>query len=116
VHYFPVFWTYKGNPEMMQTIPILELAKEFSELGVNDVEVIALYALVIGLEAITVLAETTRFERMKADLEGLELVEKGADGDGKEKWGAMSQWVQEIDWGGAIVINFYIPLGFTTKP
>lgn len=84
---------------MMQTIPILKLAKKLSELGVSDAEVIALYALVIGLEGITVLNGTTRFERMKADLEGLELVEKGADGDGKEKWGAMSQWVQEIGWG-----------------
>ena len=70
----------------MLTSTITELAEDLIKLGVNEPEVVALYALVIGLEGVTVLDGTTRLERMKADLLGLETVSKWAEGEGKERW------------------------------
>jgi diketogulonate reductase-like aldo/keto reductase len=83
---FQSFWTFTGNPKLMLTSTISELAEDLSKLGVNDPEVVALYALVIGLEGVTVLDGTTRQERMKADLVGLETVSKWAEGEGRERW------------------------------
>jgi diketogulonate reductase-like aldo/keto reductase len=83
---FQSFWTFTGNPKLMLTSTISELAEDLSKLGVNDPEVVALYALVIGLEGVTVLDGTTKQERMKADLVGLETVSKWAEGEGRERW------------------------------
>jgi diketogulonate reductase-like aldo/keto reductase len=83
---FQSFWTFTGNPKLMRTRPVVGLAQELRRLGVKDAEVVALYTLVLGLEGIAVLDGTTQSERMKADLEGLELASKWADGEGKERW------------------------------
>jgi hypothetical protein len=83
---FQSFWTFTGNPKLMQSKPVVSLAEELDNLGVQEAKVLALYALVVGLGGVTVLDGTTKFERMKADLEGLEIVGKWAEGEGKEKW------------------------------
>jgi diketogulonate reductase-like aldo/keto reductase len=83
---FQSFWTFTGNPTLMKTNPVVNLAGELNRLGVEDPEVVALYSLVLGLEGIAILDGTTKFSRMKTDLEGLEIASKWADGDGKEKW------------------------------
>jgi diketogulonate reductase-like aldo/keto reductase len=83
---FQSFWTFTGNPRMMRTKPVIDLATELSILGVKDAEVVSLYALVLGLGNVTVLDGTTKFERMKADLEGLEVASKWAGGEGKDRW------------------------------
>jgi diketogulonate reductase-like aldo/keto reductase len=83
---FQSFWTFTGNPKLMLTSTISELANDLVGLGVEDAEVVALYALVIGLEGVTVLDGTTKSQRMISDLAGLDLVGKWVEGDGKEKW------------------------------
>lgn len=70
----------------MLTSTISELAEDLSRLGVADAEVVALYALVIGLEGVSVLDGTTREVRMKADLAGLETVSRWVEGEGKARW------------------------------
>jgi diketogulonate reductase-like aldo/keto reductase len=83
---FQSFWTLTGNPGLIKSDPVVNLAGELKGLGVWDPEVIALYSLVLGLEGTTVLNGTTQFIRIKRDLEGLEAVSKWADGEGREKW------------------------------
>jgi len=83
---FQSFWTFTGNPQVMVTSPVVELAKSLHALGVEEAEVLAMYALVIGLEGVTVLDGTTKEARMKADLTGLEIVGAWSAGEGKEKW------------------------------
>ena len=70
----------------MQSKPVISLADELDKLGVEEAEVLALYALVMGLDGITVLDGTTKPERMKADLEGLEIIGRWAEGEGNEMW------------------------------
>jgi diketogulonate reductase-like aldo/keto reductase len=83
---FQSFWTFTGNPKLMLTSTISDLANDFTALGVGDPEVVALYALVLGLQGITVLDGTTKEERMKADLLGLETVSRWIEREGKERW------------------------------
>jgi diketogulonate reductase-like aldo/keto reductase len=78
---FQSFWTLTGNPGLLKSEVIKELAKE---VGVS-VQV-ALYALVVGLEKVTVLDGTTNEERMVEDLEGLVKVGRWAEGEGREGW------------------------------
>jgi len=83
---FQSFWTYTGNPKLMQTEPVKELSAELRQQGVEDGEVQSLYALVLGLEGIAILDGTTKPERMKADLDALQKVSAWAESEGKEKW------------------------------
>jgi diketogulonate reductase-like aldo/keto reductase len=78
---FQSFWTLTGNPGLLKSEVVKELAKE---VGVS-VQV-ALYALVVGLEKVTVLDGTTNEERMVEDLEGLVKVGRWAEGEGREGW------------------------------
>jgi len=71
------------------------LGKELAGLGVKDPEVVALYALVLALEGVSVLDGTTKFERMKADLEGLGVVGRWAEGEGRETWQGCLQVFKE---------------------
>lgn len=72
----------------MQSDAVKGLAKEIKKVGVlaEEADVVALYALVVGLEGVTVLDGTTREVRMKGDLEGLEEVGRWAEGEGKQRW------------------------------
>lgn len=85
---FQSFWTFTGNPGLMGSEVVSGLAREIEKVGVKseEADVVALYALVIGLEGVTVLDGTTDAARMKSDLEGLEAVGKWAEGDGRETW------------------------------
>ena len=84
----------------MQSKAVTSLADELDKLGVHDAEVLALYALVVGLGGVTVLDGTTKFERMKADLEGLEIFGKWAEGEGKQGWhehlGAFKEMIGDV--------------------
>lgn len=85
---FQSFWTFTGNPGLMQSEVVNGLAREIEKVGVNaeDADVVALYALVVGLEGVSVLDGTTNVGRMKADLEALAKVGVWAEGDRKEVW------------------------------
>jgi diketogulonate reductase-like aldo/keto reductase len=78
---FQSFWTLTANPGLLKSEPVKELARQ---AGVS-VQV-ALYALVVGLEKVTVLDGTTNEGRMVEDLEGLEKVGRWAEGEGREEW------------------------------
>lgn len=83
---FQSFWTYTGNSKLMQTEPVKELNEELRQQGFENDEVQTIYALVMGLEGISILDGTTKPERMKADLEGLQNLGVWAENEGKEKW------------------------------
>lgn len=85
---FQSFWTLTGNPALMATGIVKGLAGEVVKLGVEDAKVVSLYALVLGLEGITVLDGTTREGRMRGDLKGLEKVGVWAEGEGRSIWDA----------------------------
>lgn len=66
------FWTLTGNPKLLKSKPVLELAGK-AEVGVPT----ALYALVMEL-GVEVLNGTTSVEHMREDLDGVEKVSKWA--------------------------------------
>lgn len=68
---------------------VIGLARAIEKTGVRkeEADAVALYALVLGLEGVTILDGTTNEVRMKADLQGLEAVGLWAENDGKETWG-----------------------------
>lgn len=84
---FQSFWTLTGNIGEGQLLSSDVVRRLAENAGVSNA--VALYALVIGLEGVSVLDGTTNEEHMKEDLEGLEIVGKWAEADGKEKWEAM---------------------------
>jgi len=83
---FQSFWTFTGNPRLMLSNPVQKLGEEFDKLGLKDADVVALYALVIGLEGVTVLDGTTRPERMVGDLTGLDIASAWIEKEGKATW------------------------------
>ncbi|ORY64083.1 NADP-dependent oxidoreductase domain-containing protein [Pseudomassariella vexata] len=78
---FQSFWTLTGNPALVKSGVVAELARS---AGVG--REVAYYSLVLGLEGVTILDGTTKEEHMREDLEGIEKVEIWAQGDGKEAW------------------------------
>lgn len=72
----------------MRSEVVKGLAGGIEKIGVKaeEADVLALYALVLGLEGVAVLDGTSNVSRMKGDLEGLEKVGRWAEGDGKEAW------------------------------
>lgn len=78
---FQSFWTLTANPGLLKSAPVADLARE---TGVSIQ--VALYALVVALENVTVLDGTTNAKRMVEDLEGLESVGKWAEGHGRGEW------------------------------
>ncbi|KAL4805026.1 NADP-dependent oxidoreductase domain-containing protein [Aspergillus unguis] len=60
------FWTLTANPELVQSKPVLSLARD---AGVTTAA--ALYGLVMGLGNTTILNGTTKKEHMEADLAAL---------------------------------------------
>jgi diketogulonate reductase-like aldo/keto reductase len=88
---FQSFWTLTGNPGLLKSEAVKELAKA---VGVS-VQV-ALYALVVGLEKVTVLDGTTNEGRMVEDLEGLEKVGRWAEGEGSGEWERILEDFKEL--------------------
>jgi diketogulonate reductase-like aldo/keto reductase len=64
------FWTLTGNPNLLASRPVAEVAK-----GADVSPAVALYALVMSL-GVTVLNGTTSEKNMRADLEGIMKVEE----------------------------------------
>jgi diketogulonate reductase-like aldo/keto reductase len=95
---FQSFWTFTGNPGLMESEVVGGLAREIEKVGirVEEADVVALYSLVVGLDGVTVLDGTTNSGRMKADLEGLEVVGRWAEGDGREGWDDYSERFRKL--------------------
>ena len=72
----------------MDSDVVKEMARDIGRLGVEDTEAVSLYALVLGLEGVTVLDGTMREGRMRGDLEGLEKVGIWAESEGRSSWEA----------------------------
>ncbi|SZF04864.1 unnamed protein product [Blumeria hordei] len=83
---FQSFWTLTANYYLCRTKVVREIAQELYWLGVFQPEIVALYALVLGLDGISIMNGTTNPFRMKADLDGLNLVSHLVMGEWKEKW------------------------------
>ena len=80
---FQSFWTIGANPHLVKSKPVALVAKG------ADVEIVpAYYALVMGLEGVTVLDGTTDETHMKQDLLGIEKVGVWAEEDGASEWAA----------------------------
>ncbi|KAJ6789590.1 hypothetical protein PWT90_09484 [Aphanocladium album] len=91
---FQSFWTIGANPHLVKSPPVVAVAQ-----GAGVGAVSAYYALVMGLEGITILDGTTKEAHMKEDLEGLERVGAWAEGDGEAAWtqalGEFKKLIQE---------------------
>ncbi|OAA52689.1 NADP-dependent oxidoreductase domain protein [Beauveria brongniartii RCEF 3172] len=91
---FQSFWTIGANPHLIKSQPVMNVVQ-----GAGVGVVSAYYALVMGLEGITILDGTTKEAHMKEDLEGLEHVGAWADGDGEATWkkalGEFKQLIKE---------------------
>ncbi|KAI5462267.1 NADP-dependent oxidoreductase domain-containing protein [Mariannaea sp. PMI_226] len=85
---FQSFWTLSANPSLFRSKVVRDIA-----IQAKATQVAAYYALVMGLEGITVLDGTTNEQHMKEDLEGLELIGTWAEGEGAAAWAsALSQF------------------------
>ncbi|KAM3430678.1 hypothetical protein MY4824_007557 [Beauveria thailandica] len=90
---FQSFWTIGANPHLIKSQPVVNVVQ-----GAGVGVVSAYYALVMGLEGITILDGTTKEAHMKEDLEGLERVGAWADGDGEATWKrALGEFKQLIE-------------------
>ncbi|OAQ97487.1 hypothetical protein LLEC1_02469 [Akanthomyces lecanii] len=78
---FQSFWTIGANPHLLMSQPVKEIMRS---AGVGAVP--AYYALVMGLEGITILDGTSNEAHMKEDLEGLERIGVWTEGDGEATW------------------------------
>ncbi|KAI2625507.1 putative aldo-keto reductase [Xylaria nigripes] len=74
---FQSFWTLSGNPELLRSGPVQKLA-ENARISAP----VALYALVLGLEGITVLDGTTSDEHMAEDLKVTKILNEFAQDQG----------------------------------
>lgn len=83
---FQSFWTLTGNPRLNKSSVVKEMGAALEERDVEDTLVVAYYALVLGLEGITILDGTKDRARMRGDLEGLQSVGRLVEGELKEKW------------------------------
>lgn len=89
---FQSFWTLSANPRLAATKPVKTIAEK---AGVEKVA--AYYALVLGLEGVTVLDGTTTESHMKDDLEGIQKVSSWAESDGATEWhSALKEFKQSI--------------------
>jgi diketogulonate reductase-like aldo/keto reductase len=90
---FQSFWTLTGNPGLMKSKVVTEMAETLKEVGIADEKALALYSLVLGLEGTSVLNGTTNKERMAGDLASLRTVGATIEGLWKEKW---KGWLEEF--------------------
>ncbi|KAE8449270.1 hypothetical protein EG329_008437 [Mollisiaceae sp. DMI_Dod_QoI] len=85
---FQSFWTLTGNPHLVKSKPILEMAEKLRgkrEVDGDD-KALALYSLVLGLEGISILNGTTNEERMMRDLLTVEAVGELVESEWKGEW------------------------------
>jgi len=75
-----------GNPGLLKSNVVNEMAATLKEAGIADEKAVALYSLVLGLEGTSVLNGTTNEERMEGDLEGLRTVGIKIESEWKEQW------------------------------
>jgi diketogulonate reductase-like aldo/keto reductase len=101
---FQSFWTLTGNPQLMKSRVVKEVAGELQNLGMGDEKAVALYSLVMSLEGITVLNGTTNKERMESDLRSLGIVGGLVEGEWKEKWKGWTDEFRELI-GGALEVG-----------
>ncbi|KAM5355658.1 hypothetical protein ACJ41O_002304 [Fusarium nematophilum] len=78
---FQSFWTLSANPRLSVSKPVKTVAEK---AGVPPVP--AYYALVLGLEGVTILDGTTTERHMKDDLEGIQKVGTWMEGEGASDW------------------------------
>ncbi|KAF4464705.1 D-xylose reductase IIIII [Fusarium albosuccineum] len=89
---FQTFWTLSANPRLAASKPIKVVAEK---AGVPHVP--AYYALVLGLESVTVLDGTSTETHMKDDVEGTQKVASWAESDGASDWAsALAEFKQAI--------------------
>jgi len=95
---FQTFWTLTGNPGLMKSRVVKEMAETLKKarIGVGDEKAVALYALVLGLEGTSVLNGTTNEERMAGDLVALRAVGEKVEGEWKEKWEGWLEGFKEL--------------------
>jgi diketogulonate reductase-like aldo/keto reductase len=90
---FQTFWTLTGNPGLLKSKVVNEMAEELKKAGITDEKAVALYSLVLGLEGTSGLNGTTNEERMAGDLEGLRTMGTMIEGAWKVKW---EEWLEEF--------------------
>ncbi len=90
---FQTFWTLTGNPGLLKSKVVNEMAKELKKARVTEEKAVALYSLVLGLDGTSVLNGTTNEERMASDLEGLRTMGTMIECTWKEKW---EEWLEEF--------------------
>ncbi|KAI0860323.1 putative aldo-keto reductase [Xylaria cubensis] len=79
---FQTFWTLSGNPELLRSAPVRELAETAAISSP-----VAMYALVLGLEGTTILDGTKSEEHMAEDLKVTEIVDGFAQSEnGRATW------------------------------
>ncbi|KAJ4131176.1 hypothetical protein NW768_006718 [Fusarium equiseti] len=89
---FQSFWTLSANPRLAVSKPVKLVAEK---AGVEPVA--AYYALVLGLDGVTVLDGTTTESHMKDDLEGVEKIALWAEESGADEWtAALTEFKQSI--------------------
>ncbi|KAF5023959.1 hypothetical protein F66182_3997 [Fusarium sp. NRRL 66182] len=88
---FQSFWTLSANPRLAAAKPIKTVAEK---AGVAQVA--AYYALVMGLEGITVLDGTSTESHMKDDLEGIQKISSWADSDNAADWASALHEFKQI--------------------
>ncbi|KAJ3517538.1 hypothetical protein NM208_g14691 [Fusarium decemcellulare] len=89
---FQTFWTLSANPRLAASKPIKTVAEK---AGVPQVP--AYYALVLGLESVTVLDGTSTETHMKDDVKGIQKVASWAESDGASDWAsALAEFKQAI--------------------
>ncbi|KAL4787053.1 NADP-dependent oxidoreductase domain-containing protein [Aspergillus varians] len=84
------FWTLTANPELVQSKPVLSLARN---TGVSSAA--ALYGLVLGLGYTTILNGTTKKEHMEADLKALKSLQQFAR-DSPEDWQSILEDFEQV--------------------
>ncbi|RGP80355.1 hypothetical protein FLONG3_1504 [Fusarium longipes] len=89
---FQSFWTLSANPRLAASKPVKAIAEK-----AQVAPVAAYYALIVGLDGVTVLDGTTTESHMKDDLEGIEKIASWADGSGAGDWdSALSEFKKSI--------------------
>ncbi|KAK2589792.1 hypothetical protein QQS21_012527 [Conoideocrella luteorostrata] len=88
---FQSFWTLTSNPQLVKSQPV-KLVSQKAGVKVPA----AYYALVVGLEGLTVLDGTTKELHMREDLEGLEKVGVWAEGPGASDWASALAGFKEL--------------------
>jgi diketogulonate reductase-like aldo/keto reductase len=79
---FQTFWTLSGNPQLLRSAPVLNLAE-----SATITAPVALYALVLGLEGTTILDGTKSEAHMAEDLKVTEIVNVFAQSEnGRATW------------------------------